>query len=396
MAQPMQPSIKNHLGKNMNTTRRQWFKSAAGLSAGFVALPSLVEQLMAAPVSEAERLHQSFANGKLVRLGSNENPYGPSPKAREAVTSILSEGNRYAFEAVTSFKKVLADAEGVTPDHILIGNGSSELLCVAGIGIGLEGKRVVSPFPTFRLLMEFAERMGAAWDKVPLDESLTIDLNALASAIRDDTKMVFLVNPNNPTGTLVEWEKYADFCNEISKRVTVYSDEAYVEFLEPADQRSMVELVRKGSDVIVSKTFSKVYGLAGLRLGYLIAQPDRIKQLSKFQMGGGVNINQAVLAAAKASMGDAAFMNMTREKNALARKVLEDYLTRKGWFYGKSHANLLFFPAPLDGKTILAKTEEAGYQIRIWDYAGKEWCRVSIGTFQEMQGFVKAFDKIVA
>jgi histidinol-phosphate aminotransferase len=156
----------------------------------------------------------------------------------------------------------------------------------------------------------------------------------------------------------------------------------------------MVELVKKGSDVIVSRTFSKIYGLAGLRLGYLIAQPDRIKQLSKYQMGARLNINQAVLAAAKASLDDNAFMKMTREKNALARKVLEDYLTRKGWFFGKSHINLLFFPAPMDGKTILSKTEEAGYQIRVWDYAGKEWCRVSIGTLEEMQGFVKAFDKI--
>jgi histidinol-phosphate aminotransferase len=378
----------------MNTSRRQWFKSAAGLTAGFVALPALVDQLMAAPVSEAERFHGSSLNGSLVRLGSNENPYGPSAKAREAVIGSLAEGNRYAFEAITDFKKILAAREGVTPDHIMIGNGSSELLCVAGIGIGLEGKRVVSPFPTFRLLMEFAEQMGATWDKVPLDESLTINLDTLASAIKENTKMIFLVNPNNPTGTLVDWNKYAGFCEEVSKKVTIYSDEAYLEFLEPQQQRSMVELVKKGSDVIVSRTFSKIYGLAGLRLGYLIAQPDRIKQLSKYQMGARLNINQAVLAAAKASLDDNAFMKMTREKNALARKVLEDYLTRKGWFFGKSHINLLFFPAPMDGKTILSKTEEAGYQIRVWDYAGKEWCRVSIGTLEEMQGFVKAFDKI--
>lgn len=378
-----------------NVSRRNWFKSAAGLTAGFVAIPSLVEELMAAPVSEAERLHILVANGKIVRLGSNENPYGPSPKAREAVSVSLNEGNRYAFEATTEFKKFLAEREGVTVDHIMIGNGSSELLCVAGMGIGLEGKRVVSPYPTFTLLMLFAEKMGAAWDRVSLDDNLALNLESIASTIRTDTKMVFLVNPNNPTGTLIDWANYKAFCEEISKKVTVYSDEAYVEFLEPSQQQSMVELIKQGRDVIVSRTFSKIYGLAGLRLGYVVAQPERIREMSKYQMGGGININQAVLAAAKASIDDKAFMAMTREKNAAARKVLEEYVSSKGWFFGKSHINLLFFPAPIDGKTILAKTQEAGYQIRVWDYAGKEWCRVSIGTTDEMKGFVKAFDKIV-
>jgi histidinol-phosphate aminotransferase len=376
------------------TTRRQWFKSAAGLTTGFVALPSLVEQLMAMPLSEAEHLHTPIANGKLVRLGSNENPYGPSPKAREAIVSSIVEGNRYAFTAISEFKKILAEKEGVTPEHILIGNGSSELLCLAGISLGLEKASVVSPYPTFRLLMDFAEKFGATWHKVSLDDSLTVDLEAVAKAIRPDTKMVFLVNPNNPTGTLINWDAYSAFCEDVSKKVTVYSDEAYLEFLEPSQQRSMVELVREGSDVIVSRTFSKVFGLAGLRIGYLIAQPNRIQEMAKYHMGASININQAALAAAKASLADVDFQNMTRKKNAEARKVLEDYLTDKKIFFGKSHANLLFFPAPLDGKTILKQTEEKGYQIRLWDYAGKEWCRVSIGTVEEMNGFVKAFNSI--
>lgn len=378
-----------------NVSRRNWFKSAAGLTVGFVSIPSLVEQLMAAPVSEAERLHHpTFLKEGIVRLGSNENPYGPSPKAREAVAASLNMGNRYAFEATTSFKKFLADKEGVSPDHIMIGNGSSELLCVAGMGVGLEGKRVVSPFPTFRLLMDFAEKMGATWDKVNVNEKLEVDLEKIAAAVRADTKMIFLVNPNNPTGTTIDFNTYESFCEEMSKKTTVYADEAYLEFVEPSKQRSMINLIRKGSDVIVSRTFSKIYGLAGLRLGYVIAQPDRIKQMSKYQMGGGININQAVLAAAKACVDDTAFMKMTREKNEAARKVLEDYLTKKKIFFAKSSINLLFFQAPVDGKTILTKTEEAGYQIRVWDYAGKEWCRVSIGTQEEMQGFVKAFDRI--
>jgi histidinol-phosphate aminotransferase len=377
-----------------NLSRRSWFKSAAGVSIGLVGLPALVDQLMAAPVSEADRLHKPLANGKLVRLGSNENPYGPSPQALQAIVDALSESNRYPSSVISDFKKLLAEKEGVTPEHIWLGNGSSELLCLTGISLGLEKASVVSPFPTFRLLMEFASTLGATWHKVSVNEKLEVDLEAVASAIKQDTKLVFLVNPNNPTGTLVDWNKYAAFCEDVSKRVTVYSDEAYLEFLEPTQQRSMVELVRKGSDVIVSRTFSKVYGLAGLRIGYIVAQPQRIKAMAKYHMGGGVGINQLALAAAKASLNDTDFQAMTRSKNTQARKVLEDYLTKKNIAFGKSYANLLFFPAPKDGKTILRETEERGYQIRVWDHNQTEWCRVSIGTVDEMKGFVKMFDEV--
>jgi histidinol-phosphate aminotransferase len=378
-----------------NLSRRNWFKSAATATAGLVTLPSFVNHLMAAPVSEAEKLHQPFINGKLIRLGSNENPYGPSPKAREAITNAIAEGNRYPSTVMSEFKKLLAEKEGVSPEHIWLGNGSSELLCLAGISLGLEKASVVSPFPTFRLLMEFASSLGATWHKVSVNEKLEIDLEAVASAIKADTKMVFLVNPNNPTGTLIDWSKYAAFCEDVSKKITVYSDEAYLEFLEPSQQRSMVELVRKGNDVIVSRTFSKVYGLAGLRIGYIVAQPQRIKAMAKYHMGGSVGINQLALAAAKASLNDTDFQTMTRSKNTQARKVLEDYLTKKNIAFGKSYANLLFFPAPKDGKTILKETEERGYQIRVWDHNQTEWCRVSIGTEDEMKGFVKMFDEIV-
>jgi histidinol-phosphate aminotransferase len=184
-----------------------------------------------------------------------------------------------------------------------------------------------------------------------------------------------------------------DFCTEMSKKTLVFSDEAYLEFLEPEEQRSAVELVRKGHNVLVSRTFSKVYGLAGLRLGYAIGQPELIKNISQYQMGP--VINQAGLAAAKASLNDASFAKLTRTKNNEALNFFQQYLDKKGWFHGKSRTNCVLFPAPKDGKTILAETLKRGFQIRVWDYQGKEWCRVSIGTLDEMKAFVKAFDEVV-
>jgi histidinol-phosphate aminotransferase len=377
-------------------SRRDWFKSSLTLGAGLALSSTLVEKLMAAPVSEAERLHgiNPFSPNKLIRLGSNENPYGPSEKARRAIMEAMDQVNRYSYAEVREIRALLAQKEGVTPEHILLGGGSSELLCLAGLGVGLEGGAVLSAFPVFRLLMDYASKFNARWDKVNLDDHLVHNLEGLASAMKSDTKILFLVNPNNPTGTALDPSKLKSFCLEMSKKTVVYSDEAYLEFLEPAQQVSMVELVRQGHNVIVSRTFSKIYGLAGLRVGYIVAKPELIQKMAKYQTG--TLINQAAIAAATASLGDEEFMTMTRKRNAEARAHLFTYLDSKKWFYGKSQANVVFFPAPKSGKQILEETEKRGYQIRVWDYLGKEWCRVSIGTLDEMRGFTKAFDEVVS
>jgi histidinol-phosphate aminotransferase len=379
-----------------NISRRDWFKSSLAFTAGLTVTQGLVQNLMAAPVSEAERafFKQGKTAGAKVRLNSNENPYGPSEKAKKAVMQILGEGNRYAFNELEDLKKIIAQKEGVDPSFILLGAGSGELLCQTGIAYGLEGGRVLSAYPTFTLLMNYAERMNATWDKVDLNEKLEFDYQKLLSAIKSDTRLVFSCNPNNPTGTVVDSGIVKSFCEEASKKTLVYADEAYIEFLEPAEQKSMIQLVQSNSNLIVSKTFSKVYGLAGLRIGYIVAHPDVLKKVGKY--GDTISPSQTALAAAKASLGDEEFMKMTREKNAAARKILTNYLDSKKIFYGNPRTNVLLFPAPKDGKTILTQLEEKGFLIRVWEYQQKEWCRVSIGTADEMKAFVKTFDEVIA
>lgn len=375
-------------------TRRDWFKSAVVAGAGLPLGLSFVNELMASPASEAEREFAVLKGRELIRLGSNENPYGPSSKAREAIKASVTVGNRYAFDQSNELIELIAKKEGVTKDHILLGAGSGEFLAISGMSVGLEGGSVLSAWPTFPMMMNFAQKYNARWDKVSLDNSMSHDLEAMASAIKADTKILFVVNPNNPTGTIVDNSKLKSFCIEMAKKTIVYSDEAYLEFLEPSQQLSMVELVKQDHNVIVSKTFSKIYGLAGLRVGYAVAKPDLIKKLSRYQMG--TIVSQPALAAAKASLGDEEFMTYSRTMNAAARKVFTDYLDQKKWFHGKSLTNVVLFPAPKDGKTILEQTMQRGYQIRIWDYQNKEWCRVSIGTMEEMKSFIKAFDEVIA
>ena len=379
---------------NKNINRRQWFRSAVATTSALTITPALVAQLMAAPISQAEKDVRYKNSTSKIRLNSNENPYGPSEKAKQAVMQVLSEGNRYPFDALDNLRKVLANKEGVSPDYIHIGAGSGSLLCQAATAFGIDGGSIMSGFPTFPVLMNYATTFKCNWHKVNLNDKLEYDYDAMASAIQPDTKLIVVCNPNNPTGTLVDPLKVKSFCEEASKRVTIFSDEAYLEFLQPAQQLSMVDLVKKDANVIVCRTFSKIYGLAGLRLGYLVAKPSLIQKIETY--GGDIPMSQTGIAAALTSLGDSTLMNLTRTKNAEARAVLTNYLDSKNIFYGKSHTNFVFFSAPTSGKTILTKMEEKGYLMRIWEYQNKEWCRVSIGTIDEMKGFVKAFSESFA
>lgn len=375
--------------------RREWLKTTLALAAGLPLGAGMANQLMAAPMSEAEK--NFFGRSPLlppmkIRLGSNENPYGPSEKARQAIQQALSEGNRYPFQVVNDFKETLAAHEGVTADHILVGAGSGDLLCATGAAFSLEGGRILSGFPTFPMLMNYAEVFKTTWDKVNVNDELVYDYEAVAGQIKPDTRLVFICNPNNPTGTLVNPDVVKSFTEEVSKKVTVFSDEAYLEFLQPSQQVSMIDFVKKGANVIVSRTFSKIHGLAGLRIGYIVAKPDIIRKIQRNHPG--IPNNQLAIAAAKASLGDKDFMDMSRRKNAEARKILTDYLDKKGYFYGKSHTNFVMFDSKSDAQGKLSQLAQQGIAIRVWDYKGMQWLRVSVGTSEEMKAFVKAFDQI--
>lgn len=376
-----------------NLQRRNWIKSALAAGSGITIAGGLTEKLMAMPLSTAEKTVLTTGR-EPVKLNSNENPFGPSGRAIKAVTEFISQGNRYPFQLLAEFKELIAKQEGVTTDHIHLGAGSGELLSQTGKAFGSTGGSVLSAFPTFPMLMNHAELFSARWDKVNLNERLEHDYEAMTAAIRQDTKLIFVCNPNNPTGTLVDPQVVRSFCISASSRATVYSDEAYLEFLSPDQQLSMVELVKKDMNVIVSRTFSKIYGLAGMRIGYLVGRPDLIKKVARY--AGDISLSLPAVVAAKASINDSEFMQMTRRKNAEARKVLTDYLDQRGIFYGRSHTNFVFFPAPADGKKILAAMQDKGYLIRIWDYRDKEWCRVSIGTADQMKGFVQALSIILS
>jgi histidinol-phosphate aminotransferase len=381
-------------------SRRQWLRSFAALTAGVSLGPALYRSLMAAPVSRAEYQFgmENILQAQIkARLTSNENPYGPSPIARKAIENAIGEANLYPFSRQREFLEVLAEREGLSPDHILVGAGSTESLCLAGLIFGINGGRIISANPTFSTLMQYAEVFGAKWDKVDLNDKLEHNLEAMASAITSDTRLMFVCNPNNPTGTVLPHNVLMGFCEEVSKRVPMYLDEAYLEFLPPDQQQSLVKLVQNGNkNVILTRTFSKIYGMAGLRIGYAVAHPDLIKKLRDHQMGGGLmTVSNTTLAAAQAALSDKEFNEDCRVKNAQARLYTINHLKERGFDIKSSATSFAFFPIEMEGQAFLGGMRNEGVGVRVWDYKGRQWCRVSIGTMDEMKLFTSAIDKVL-
>ena len=212
---------------------------------------------------------QNFQPRKLesiVRLSSNENPYGPSKRVQDRIKNSFVHACRYPYAYSDDLAVQLAKKHGVAPESIIVTGGSTEGLKVAGITFAANGGEIISGQPTFLAMMNYAKQWGATVNWVPVGEDKGYDLDAIEKQISAKTKMVFLCNPNNPTGTLVPAQKLVDFCDVASKKTIVFSDEAYYDFIETPNYPSMVEAVKRGDNVIVSKTFSKVYWMAGLRV----------------------------------------------------------------------------------------------------------------------------------
>ncbi|MGB5668542.1 MAG: histidinol-phosphate transaminase, partial [Maribacter sp.] len=250
-----------------NIDRRKWLKTV-GLSSSFALLGGF-EALAINPK------HLPNNAEILARLNANENPYGPSPRVRKVISDNIDLGCRYPFRTLSSLVEMIADKEGVTKDHVVVTGGSTEGLKAAGLTFGGFGEgEIIAADPTFQAMLNYAETFGTKIHRVPVNDKMEHDLEAMANKINPKTKLIFICNPNNPTGNLLDKNKLKDFCETHDSQTIIFSDEAYYDFITEPDYPSMVELVKNGRNIIVSKTFSKVYGLAGLRVGYLIARPD--------------------------------------------------------------------------------------------------------------------------
>ncbi|CAG5068358.1 Histidinol-phosphate aminotransferase [Dyadobacter sp. CECT 9623] len=330
----------------------------------------------------------------IAKLNANENPYGPPMSAQKAVADSVKNGNRYAWKEMYDLIDKIAKKEGVTADHIMMGPGSSDLLEKVALVTFMKGKgNIVSADPCYMSLVQVAKSVGATWKPVPCTDDWSHDLKAMEAAIDSETKLVYVCNPNNPTGAITKGQDLLDFCSRVSEKVPVFVDEAYIELAVGADTQSMVSLLTQKKNVIVARTFSKIMGMAGIRVGYMVALPSYLETINKITRGG-MGISYTSIFAASASLDDKDFQGNTRKLNHEAKLYLYENLDKMGYKYIPSYTNFVLFPVTIPAKELLTKLNAKGVSVRAFDILNKPWCRVSLGTMDEMKAFVGALGQL--
>ncbi len=321
----------------------------------------------------------------LARLNANENPYGPPKSAQKAVAEAVVHGNRYAWRELFDLVDRLAQREGLTKEHIMTGPGSSDLLEKVALLSFMKGGNIVSADPTYMSLINVAQAVGAQWKAVPCRADWSHDLAAMEAAIDSNTKLVYICNPNNPTGAVTNAKELYDFCSRVSAKVPVFIDEAYLELAEGATT-SMAPLLKEGKNVIIARTFSKIMGLAGIRVGYIAAQPAYVKNIESITRGG-MGISYPSIFAANACLDDLSFQQLSKEKNKAVKTWVCGELDKLGYKYIPSYTNFLLFPIKMKGRDFLDAMNAKGVGVRAFEIQGSTWCRVSMGTMEEMKLF---------
>jgi histidinol-phosphate aminotransferase len=330
-----------------------------------------------------------------IRLSANENPYGPSRVALKAIAKNLHLANRYAdaeFEA--ELIDIVAAINNVPTDHMMVTTGSAEVLNVAGMLAGLRSGSVVCVDPTYQGLLTYAENAGVEIIRVPVNENLNADLPAMRRAVRSDTAMVYIVNPNNPIPTVIEKNAMKEFVLEMAESRLVFVDEAYHEFVENPDYESMLGLVADGhNNIIVSRTASKIHGLAGMRVGFGFAHPDLISEMKMRRTGDN---NVLGLAAAVASYQDQEFQDFTRRKNKESLAIVERMCEELGVRYAKSNTNFTFIETGIENHIVQERMLEHGILTGRLFPPFTTWSRISMSTPEHMEYFVPAFKQLFA
>lgn len=354
-------------------TRRSLFKTGA-LAAGAVGLNL---DLLAGPVART--------SSRWLELDRNENPWGPSPKVRKAIIERIERGNRYLDgDELDALRDRIAAREGVTRNHIAFGAGSSEILWMAAQQYLGGGRTLLQGSPTFELIGRLAERNGSKIVSVPVTEKQDDDLALLRTKAKAAPALTYLNWPNNPCGSMLSPSELKSFVTEAAAKGPVFVDEAYLEYADSSLASSMNRLVRDGADVIVARTFSKIHGLAGMRIGYAVAQPETARQLAGHRFSV---INSLALAAAMAALDDPEFVELSRSRNAESRKVIYDAFDRAGIAWIPSSTNFVWFR---EGERDLAGAlREKGILIPRGRFRGG-WNRVTVGTTEEVGRFAEA------
>lgn len=356
----------------MSTNRRFWLKQV-GLGIAGIGLSGFKSV--------------AFPDNAVILLRSNENPYGPSPLALKAFAEHLKISNRYNWEVSPQLISAISKKNQVNDENILLGAGSTEILDLVGKYAALEKGDYIIAEPSFDYWTVVMDNLGLTKIKVPLSADKKLDLHAMQQKISPATKLVYICNPNNPTGTICERASLEKFIAAVPSKTLILVDEAYLEFTQ---QQSIIPLINDYPNLVVAKTFSKIYGLAGARIGYAVAHSAMIKQLANLQSSANMSVSILSKLAAIASLKDDKFVSACYALNENAKKYTIDELQKLNLSCIPSSTNFIYFSlANFKGDYFQKLTENNIQGTRIYEEQGK-WTRITVGTMEEMKRFVQA------
>jgi len=346
------------------------------------------------PGKPIEEVRRELGIKDIIKLASNENPLGTSPKAREAISNALGLMHQYPDANCFELKKRLAAVHSISESSIVVGNGSDEILMLLAMAFLSNGDEIIYAKPSFAEYEFTARIMGAECIEIPLLD-FTHDLEKILGAVTPRTKMVFICNPNNPTGTIVDAAAMQSFMDRISEEVLVVFDEAYLEYVENSRFLSGLQYVKANRNAIVLRTFSKIYGLAGLRIGYGFTTPEIAQALEMITEP--FNVNLLAQIGALAAIDDLRHVEESRRVNSQGKKYLYDMLNEMELAYVPTESNFIFLDTGRDCQAVFKSLLSLGIIVRTGDIFGYPTSiRVTVGTQDENERFIKGLKKVIA
>ena len=362
-------------------TRREWL-------AGTTAASSF---LLSGAAASAQSFMEPNVNPTAedpIRAHLNENVYGQSLKARKAIAAAADDSHKYAFRDLFALLDLMAKLEDIPKEYVSLGAGSTEFLEKAAVFNAVAGGDILLPTPTYGDIARFSRTLGSKLIEVPVGDDMHINLDAMRAAMTDNTKLIYLCNPNNPIPSIIEKNALKEFCNEMSDRATILIDEAYYEYVDNPDYESMISLVKENKNIIVTRTASKIHAFAGMRIGVCYAHPDFIKK----SFGLFTNtLNLPAMRGAMESYQDFEYQAFLKQKNKESQQIISGMLDDLGLEYIESNANFIFFNAGRPSPEVAEAMKKHHILTGRPFPPFTNWVRLSLTKPEEMQYFTEKY-----
>lgn len=359
-----------------------------------IARPCITQGHTYVPGKPIEEVEKEYGITNIAKLASNENPFGPSKMALEAmIEEMRTHIHLYPESSCVLLREKLAKLFSLDPWNFFIDNGLDGVITMIGLTFLLPEDEVITSDITFPAYRNITQKMGAQYVSVPSKEDYSFDIEGIIKAITPSTKIIFLCNPNNPTGTITSKKEFDQLMNAVPDTVLVVSDEAYCEFVQSPDYPETIPYIAKYPNLIVLRTFSKLMGIAGIRVGYAVANESIVKMMMKAREP--FPVNRAAQAGALASLDDKEFFSQVLKHTKVEKDFLRDKLKQFGFSVAESHTNFLFVKLNRPVENLYEKMLAEGIIVRPFSHSGEDFFRITIGTTEENRKLLNVFEKLL-